>query len=215
MTKSQNLQQNNTFKRDIRFVSARLNARGENLDDILLIKQYRDGNKEAGEELLEKYKGLVNSIAKTFFLKGSDEDDLIQEGMIGLFNAVVSFKLDGEVTFITYAHECIRNKLLDCVLSNNRFKNRALSESIPISNVEEADSRELTPEEIAINTEEVETLKLIIATYLTDDERKILNMYYEGKSYEEIAAAIGKNSKFVDNNLQKIRRKIKAQFNKR
>ena len=73
----------------------------------------------------------------------------------------------------------------------------------------------MTPEEIAINTEEVETLKLIIVTSLTNDERKILNMYYDGKSYAEIAAEIGKNSKYVDNNLQKIRRKIKAQFNKR
>ncbi len=184
-------------------------------EDISLIKQYRDGKESAIEELLEKYKGLVNSIARTFYLKGIDRDDIAQEGMIGLFNAIVTFNLDGEATFITYAHECIKNRILDCIRNGKRLKNKALSDSIPISSLEEADSCSLTPEEIAINTEEVETLKLIIVTSLTNDERKILNMYYDGKSYAEIAAEIGKNSKYVDNNLQKIRRKIKAQFNKR
>ena len=183
-------------------------------DDILLIKQYRDGKESAVGELLEKYKGLVNSIARLFYLKGVDRDDIVQEGMIGLFNAIVTFNL-GEASFITYAHECIRNRILDCIRSGKRLKNKALSDSIPISSVEEADSCSLTPEEIAINTEEIETLKLIIVTSLTNDERNILNMYYDGRSYAEIAEAIGKNAKYVDNKLQKIRRKIKSQFNKR
>ncbi|MDE5756139.1 MAG: sigma-70 family RNA polymerase sigma factor [Clostridia bacterium] len=180
-----------------------------------MIKQYREGKESAVGELLEKYKGLVNSIARTFYLKGVDRDDIVQEGMIGLFNAIVTFNLDGDVTFITYAHECIKNRILDCIRNGKRLKNKALSDSIPISSVEEADNCSLTPEEIAINAEEVETLKLIIVTSLTDDERKILNMYYDGKSYAEIAQSIGKNTKHVDNTLQKIRRKIKAQFNKK
>ena len=183
-------------------------------DDILLIKQYREGNESAVEELLEKYKGLVNSIARTFYLKGVDRDDLVQEGMIGLFNAIVTFNLDSEASFITYAHECIKNRILDCIRSGKRLKNKALSDSVPISSVEDADSRGLTPEEIAINTEEIETLKLIIVTSLTNDERRILNMYYDGKSYAEIGEAMGKNSKYVDNNLQKIRRKIKLNWSK-
>lgn len=184
-------------------------------DDIILIKRYREGKESAMEELLEKYKGLVNSIARTFYIKGVDRDDLIQEGMIGLFNAIVTFDLDGETSFITYAHECIKNKILDCIRSGQRLKNKALSDSIPISAIEEADSNGLTPEEIAINTEEIETLKLIIVTSLTNEERRILNMYYDGKSYSEIAKEFGRNTKYVDNNLQKIRRKIKAQFNKK
>ena len=125
---------------------------------------------------------------------------------------IVSFNLDGEASFITYAHECIKNRLLDCIRSGNRLKNKALSESIPISAVEEADDRSLTPEEIAINTEELETLKSIIDKSLTSDERKILDMYYDGKSYVEIAEELGKNVKYVDNHLQKIRSKIKAKF---
>ena len=164
------------------------------------------------EELLENYKGLVNSIARTFFLKGVDRDDIVQEGMIGLLKAINTFNLDGEASFITYAHECIKNRLLDYIRNGTRLKNKALSDSLPISVAEDTESRSMTPEEIAINTEELETLKLIIITSLTDDERKILNMYYDGKSYSQIGEAVGKNSKYVDNALQKIRRKIKKQL---
>ena len=184
-------------------------------DDILLIGQYREGNRGAAEELLEKYKGLVNSIARTFFLKGVDRDDIVQEGMIGLFKAIDTFNIDGKVSFITYAHECIKNRLLDYVRNGTRLKNKPLDDSVPISSVEDADSQALTPEEIAINAEEVETLKSIIDTSLTEEERNILKMHNDGKSYSEIAQAIGKNTKYVDNALQKIRRTIKAQFDKR
>ncbi|MCX4362910.1 MAG: sigma-70 family RNA polymerase sigma factor [Clostridia bacterium] len=184
-------------------------------DDMQLIKQYREGDESVVEELMEKHKGLVNSIARGFFLKGLDNDDIVQEGMIGLFKAVVTYNLNGEIAFSTYAHECIRNRILDCIRNGTRLKNKALSDSVPISSVEETDSGSLTPEEIAINAEELETLKLIIVTALTDEERKILNMYYDGKSYGEIAEVLGKNAKYVDNNLQKIRRKIRASFNKK
>ena len=176
---------------------------------------YREGNENAVGELMEKYKGLVNSIARSFFLRGVDRDDIVQERMIGLFNAIVNFNLESKVTFITYAHECIKNRLLDYIRNGNRLKNKALDDSVPISEMEETDSRALTPEEIAINEEEAETIKLIILSSLTDDERNIFNMFYEGKSYAEIAEVVGKNTKYVDNALQKIRRKIKAQFSKR
>lgn len=184
-------------------------------DDVKLIRQYREGNESAIAEILEKYKGLVNSIARTYYLKGADRDDIVQEGMIGLFNAITTFNVDGEVAFITYAHECIKNRIVDCIRSGQRLKNKALTDSVPISSVEETDRCSLTPEEIAINSEEVDTLKLIILTSLTDVERQILNMFYDGKSYAEIAEKLGKNEKYVDNNLQKIRRKIKSQFNKK
>ena len=165
------------------------------------------------EELLEKYKKLVNSIARPFFLKGVDTDDIVQEGMIGLLKAINSFNLEGKVSFITYAHECIRNRILDYIRNGNRKKNKALNDSVPISSLEDTDTQALTPEEIAINAEEIETIKKIIDTDLTDDERKIFNMYYDdGKLYSEIAQEIGKNTKYVDNALQKIRRKIKSKF---
>ena len=180
-----------------------------------MIKQYREGKEGAVEELLERHKGLVNSIARTFYLKGVDRDDIVQEGMIGLLKAITTYNLQSGGSFSTYAHECIKNRLLDYVRNGTRLKNKALSDSVPISSVEEADSCSLTPEEIAINTEEIEKLKSIIVTSLSDDEQKILNMFYDGKSYLEIAQVIGKNTKYVDNTLQKIRRTIRTQFDKR
>lgn len=183
--------------------------------EILLIKLYREGNQSAVEELMEQYKGLVNSIARSFFLKGVDREDLIQEGMIGLFKAIDTFNLQGNVSFITYAHECIKNRMLDCIRSGMRLKNKTLTDSVPISEAESAHSGSPTPEEIAINAEEVDMLKSLIATSLTDAERGIFDMYCDGKSYVDIAQAIGKNVKFVDNTLQKIRRKIKAGYNKK
>ena len=159
---------------------------------------------------MENYKGAVNKIARAFYVKGADRDDVVQEGMIALYNAIVTYNLDAKVNFFTYANECVKNRILDCLRSGNRLKNKALSESLPISSVEDTDSGYLTPEEIAINAEEVDIIKNLIDEKLTKEESKILDMYYEGSSYVQIAEAIGKNTKFVDNALQKIRRKIKA-----
>ena len=182
------------------------------MDDITLIKQFREGDKRAVEILMENYKGVVNKIARVFYIKGADRDDVVQEGMIALYNAIVTYDLQSKVSFSTYANECVKNRILDCLRSGNRLKNKALSESLPISSVEDTDSGYLTPEEIAINAEEADMLKNIIDTSLTKSERNVLDMYYDGKSYAEIAESINKNSKHVDNTLQKIRRKIKSQL---
>lgn len=179
-------------------------------DDITLIKQFREGDKRAVEILMENYKGVVNKIARAFYIKGADRDDVVQEGMIALYNAIVTYNLDANVSFSTYANECVKNRILDCLRSGNRLKNKALAESLPISSIEETDSGYLTPEEIAINAEEADRLKSIIDTSLSESERRVLDMYYDGKSYAEIAEKINKNSKHVDNTLQKIRRKIKS-----
>ena len=182
-------------------------------EDITLIKRFREGDKRAVEILMEDYKGAVNKIARAFYLKGADRDDIVQEGMIALYNAIITYNVDGKVSFSTYANECVKNRILDCLRKDKRLKNKALSESLPISSVEETDSGWLTPEEIAINAEEADILKNIIQTSLSEKERSVLDLYYDGKSYSEIADAIGKNTKYVDNTLQKIRKKIKLRLN--
>lgn len=181
-------------------------------DDITLIKRFREGDKRAVEILMENYKGAVNKIARAFYIKGADRDDVVQEGMIALYNAIVTYDIDANVAFSTYANECVKNRILDCLRSGNRLKNKALSESLPISSVEDTDSGYLTPEEIAINAEEADMLKNIIDSSLSEAERDVLNMFFDGRSYSEISDAIGKNTKFVDNTLQKIRRKIKSKL---
>lgn len=183
---------------------------GEMKGDIQLIREYLEGEERAVEELMERYKGLVNSISRAYFLKGVDRDDIVQEGMIGLFNAIVTYKLDGGISFITYAHECIKNRILDCIRKGTRLKNKVLSESVPISAMEDTDGGMMTPEEIAIRTEETDTIKNVISTSLSECEQVIFDMYYKGASYLQIAQALGKNTKYVDNTLQRIRKKIKA-----
>ncbi|MDE5990511.1 MAG: sigma-70 family RNA polymerase sigma factor, partial [Clostridia bacterium] len=116
-------------------------------DDITLIKKFREGDRRAVEILMENYKGAVNKIARAFYIKGADRDDVVQEGMIALYNAIVTYDLDAKVAFSTYANECVKNRILDCLRSGNRLKNKALSESLPISSVEETDRCSLTPEE--------------------------------------------------------------------
>ncbi|MDE7215550.1 MAG: sigma-70 family RNA polymerase sigma factor [Clostridia bacterium] len=179
-------------------------------DDIVLIEKFRGGDKRAAEILMENYKGAVNKIARAFYIKGADRDDVVQEGMIALYNAVVTYNTQSKIAFSTYANECIKNRILDCIRSGNRLKNKALSDSLPITSLDEGKVAMLSPEEIAISAEEVDNLKSIIDEKLTKEESKILDMYYEGNSYAQIAEAIGKNTKFVDNTLQKIRKKIKA-----
>lgn len=179
------------------------------LNEIELIKNFRGGDRQAAEELMENYKGAVNKIARAFYVKGGDRDDVVQEGMIALYNAIVTYNLDGKVSFSTYATECIRNRILDCIRSSGRLKNKVLSESLPITSLDDRKLSSLSPEEIAISAEEADALKSVIDEKLTKQECKILDMYYEGNSYAEIAEAVGKNTKFVDNALQRIRRKIK------
>ncbi|MDE6188739.1 MAG: sigma-70 family RNA polymerase sigma factor [Clostridia bacterium] len=177
--------------------------------EIDLIKAFRGGDKRAVEYLMESYKGVVNKIARVMYVKGGDRDDVVQEGMIALYNAIVTYDIASKVSFSTYATECIKNRILDCMRSGNRLKNKALSESLPITSLDDINITGLSPEEIAISAEEVDALRSVIDEKLTKDEIKILDLYYEGMSYAEIAQTLDKNTKYVDNALQRIRRKIR------
>lgn len=179
-------------------------------DDIILIEKFRGGDKRAAEILMENYKGAVNKIARAFYIKGADRDDVVQEGMIALYNAVVTYNTQSKIAFSTYANECIKNRILDCIRSGNRLKNKALSDSVPITSLDEGKIAMQSPEELAISAEEVDALKNIINKKLSEEENKILDLYFEGSSYAQIADAVGKNTKYVDNAIQKIRKKIKA-----
>lgn len=180
------------------------------MNEVELIQRFRGGDKQAAEILMEEYKGAVNRLARAFYIKGADRDDVVQEGMIGLYNAIVTYDLDGSAAFSTYATECIKNRILDCIRSGNRLKNKALSDSLPISSLDDTKVSGQSPEDIAINAEEIDTLRTFICENFSENESKLLDMYYEGCSYAEIADALGKNTKYVDNALQRIRKKIKA-----
>ena len=102
-------------------------------DDIQLIERIRKGDVNAVEELMEKYKALVNKLSRVFFIKGEDIKDIAQEGMIALYNAVLTYDTRSNIAFSTYATSCIRNRITDYGRHSKRNKNKLLTESVPIS----------------------------------------------------------------------------------
>ena len=183
-------------------------------DDIQLIERIRKGDVNAVEELMEKYKALVNKLSRVFFIKGEDIEDIAQEGMIALYNAVLTYDTCSNIAFSTYATSCIRNRITDYGRHSKRNKNKPLTDSVPISVLDDRKMAEQSPEDIAIRAEEDRHLRGIIENGLSPDEKQILDSYYEGMSYREIADKIGKKTKYVDNVLQKIKRKKKKDLDK-
>lgn len=190
--------------------------------DEKLVSLAREGDERAEEYLLTKYKDFVRSKARAYFLVGGDSDDLIQEGMIGLYNAIGHYEEDKDSSFMTYAAICINNKMLSAVTADNRLKNSPLhdyvsldstvknssGEAAPLSEVISSDGSD-NPESIVIGREQDDYIKSTLLGQLSDMEKKILACYIEGLSYQKIAESIGKSEKSVDNAIQRIRNKIK------
>lgn len=190
--------------------------------DELLVDMARHGDEKAEDFLLKKYKDFVRSKARAYFLVGGDSDDLIQEGMIGLYNAISHYDESKASSFMTYAAICINNKLLSAVSADNRKKNEPLNGYVSLYSVitddagEEAslsdvlpDTDNVNPENIILNEEQEKLAKKRLLGKLSRLEKEILSYYLEGMSYSEIAAIIGKTEKSVDNAIQRIRSKMK------
>lgn len=190
--------------------------------DELLVSMAREGDEKAEDFLLKKYKDFVRSKARAYFLVGGDSDDLIQEGMIGLYNAISHYDESKASSFMTYAAICINNKLLSAVSADNRKKNEPLNGYVSLYSVitddagEEAslsevlpDTDNVNPEDIILNEEQEKLAKKRLLGKLSKLEKEILSYYLEGMSYSEIAALIGKTDKSVDNAIQRIRSKMK------
>lgn len=174
-----------------------------------LIVSAQKGDEQAIDALMRQYKALVSGLARPFFLVGADYEDLMQEGMIGLFHAICTY--DGKsAAFVTYARQCVRNRLLDAVKTAGRDKHRALNDSVPLNLLAENDDpTALSPEERAIARENLTQLRNKMAALLSEDEYMLLSDYLKGKSYREIAAGRNETTKSVDNRLQKIKRKLR------
>ncbi|MBQ7339693.1 MAG: sigma-70 family RNA polymerase sigma factor [Clostridia bacterium] len=168
------------------------------------------------EELLNRYKTLINSQARKYFLRDGDIEDITQEAMIGLFKAVTSF--NGQSSFRNYAFACIKNNILTAVKKSNTDKNKPMIDYVSLSGREEDDQDKtllisdvnFEPEKSYIEKEEsIERQKLINQT-LSKLENEILALYLQGFSYEDIANKTGKNKKAIDNALQRITKKLKG-----
>ena len=185
----------------------------DNISDEELIARLRDGETIIEDYLMEKYKGLVRQKARAMFLIGGDTDDLIQEGMIGLFKAVRDFQPGREATFATFARMCIDRQIYSAIQNSNRQKHLPLNSYVSLNQEDESSPIwELSvenPEEIIIDQETTRDLQQKISYYLSPMENKVLDLYLKGEGYVEIGRILGKSPKSIDNALQRIRAKIR------
>ncbi len=193
--------------------------------DEELIQRLRDGEDGVTEYILDKYKNLVRSKAKSMYILGGDSDDLIQEGMIGLYKAMRDYDFGRDASFFTFAELCITRQLYTAVSASDRKKhmplNRAISLSQSLVNEEsdgEGGSLSLdeilsidldNPESIMIDKENVEAIENFIDTELSEFEREAVELYLTGMSYVQIARVLGRDEKSTDNALQRAKGKIK------
>ena len=192
-------------------------------EEIISCIQKQDAS--AMDFLLEKYKGLVRQKAKTLYLIGGDRDDLIQEGMIGLYKAVRDYDPGKEASFFPFAELCITRQMYSAIRASNRMKNQPLNNYIsfnaPIKEgsdeMEEGGvtfgdsmpaSKKANPEELLIDKENLTVLEYELGKRLSDMEQKVMGLYREGVSYTDIAQQLHKTPKSIDNTLQRIRRKL-------
>ncbi len=184
-----------------------------NVSDEELIMRFRAGETSIEDYLMEKYKGLVRQKARAMFLIGGDTDDLIQEGMIGLFKAVRDFQPGREAAFATFAGVCIDRQLYSAIQSSNRQKHIPLNSYVSLNQEEEGSPIwELSvenPESIVIDQENARDLQQKFMGFLSPMERKVLDLYLRGEGYVEIARILNKSPKSIDNALQRIRSKIR------
>ena len=169
------------------------------------------------EYLMVKYKPLVLSKTRMLFLTGGERDDLIQEGMVGLFKAVRDFNPEANASFATFAGLCVERNIYQAIEKSQRLKNRPLNEAMPMSEVEDqASSKDmhLDPADIMIGQENAGVLRKRIAESLSRLENQVLDLFLEGKDYREIAELTGRAPKSIDNALQRIRQKVKSVLNR-
>mgnify|MGYP001851963310 FL=1 len=182
--------------------------------DEELIVRLQKGEKEISDYLMEKYKEFVRKKARAVYLIGGETDDLIQEGMIGLFKAVQDYRPEKETSFRTFAGLCIDRQLYSAIQSSNRQKHLPLNSYVSLSQAGEAEDLEgrwsENPEAVVIDQERTRILKEEIRKALSPMENKVLTYYMQGYGYVKIAKLLGKNPKSIDNALQRIRGKIRA-----
>lgn len=175
--------------------------------DEALVALAQKGDKQATETLLLRHAELVRGCARRFFLVGGETEDLIQEGMIGLYGAIGDFeKKEGGRSFKNFAYLCVTRRIIDAVKNSARKKNIPLNY---VSEIEEdrADSG-LDPEEMLILSDDMRELKQSMSRVLSDFEFKVTSMYVDGMSCSEICAVTGKSVKSIDNALQRSKRKL-------
>lgn len=203
----------------------------EECSDEELILRLRDGEGAITDYIMDKYKNLVRSKAKSMYILGADRDDLIQEGMIGLFKAVRDYDAGRDASFFTFAELCVSRQMYTAIQAAGRQKHMPLNTYISLyagSTEQDADGRdgewelsgsmlsqpERNPEELLIDRENVERLEKTIEKELSSFEKQVLDLYLTGMKYSQIARVLGRDEKSTDNALQRIKSKLKKAIQK-
>lgn len=187
----------------------------------------KDGSHYAYEFLFAKYRSFVRAKARSYFLIGADREDIIQEGMIGLYKAIRDYKTDKLASFRAFAELCVTRQIITAIKTATRQKHIPLNSYISLNKPiydEESDrtlldiikgSKISDPEDLIINRETYTNIEHRMSEMLSDLEWKVLMAYLEGKSYQEIAENLGRHVKSVDNALQRVKRKLEKYLENR
>ena len=198
-------------------------AQFESLEDEQLIEVYKNGYPHAAEVLVQRYKNFVRSKVRTNYFIGADREDLIQEGMIGLFKAISDYDDSRKASFKSFASICIKGQISTALKTATRQKHMVLNTSVSLDRpVFEEDDERTTfldllkldpsqgPEELLIRQEKMKSMERKLSRVLSKLESSVLKLYLEGQSYYEISQILGRPDKSIDNALQRIKRKLEG-----
>ncbi len=193
------------------------------LEDLQLVLRARNGSDSARDELMRRYQGFVRLKASSYFLAGGDSEDLVQEGMIGLYKAIRDYRSDRESSFRSFAELCVTRQIITAIKTATRFKHAPLNSYVSFSHTpagQEGDDCTLgdalpgpsidDPSVRVISTEELQALVGCLGTSLSGLEAEALRLYLDGHSYESMGDELECDCKTIDNALQRVKRKILA-----
>ena len=192
----------------------------ETMLDEEIVLSAREGNLTSLEYIINKYKNFVRAKARSYFLIGADKEDIVQEGMIGLYKAIRDFRNDKLSSFRAFAELCITRQIITAIKTATRQKHIPLNSYVSLNKPiydEESDrtlldiltaSKITDPEELIISREELASIEAKIGEILSDLELEVLMSYLQGKSYQEIACDLDRHVKSIDNALQRVKRKL-------
>ncbi len=195
-------------------------------EDVINVVKAQKGDTEAIDYIINKYRPMVYLKSKTYYMKGFDKEDIIQEGMIGLYKAIKDYKKESKSNFYYFANMCVTRQMITAVKTSTRKKHIPLNSYIslnrPLYDGDENSERtlgevisrgeEVNPESLVINRENHEILEEKINELLTPLEEKVFRMYISGKRYVDIAQRLNKNEKSVDNAMQRAKKKLEKAF---
>src|ERR1700693_6162714 len=192
------------------------------LEDLQLVMRARNGDGGALDTLIRRYNGFVRLKASSYFLAGGDSEDLIQEGLVGLYKAVRDSRTDKETSFRSFAELCVTRQIIAAIKTATRFKHAPLNPYVSFSHTPAGQDSDgecslgdalpgpavREPSVMVVSTDELQSLVMCLGTGLSPLEADALRLYLEGSSYEDMAERLGCDTKTIDNALQRVKRKI-------